>query len=155
VGGGTNWWPPSFDPSRMLLFVPTVDAAGMYFSEDAVYQRGEPYLGGSSRNAESLPVKIAFKAIDPSSGAIRWERVVAEGGAGLHESVGGMLSTSAGVVFGGYRDELFALDADTGRVLRRVRVGGIINAAPVSYRAGGRQFVALMAGHALFAFALP
>ena len=30
--GATNWWPPSFDPERSLLFVPSIDSSDTYFN---------------------------------------------------------------------------------------------------------------------------
>lgn len=34
VGGGTNWWSPSYDPARDLVFVNTLERS-MYFYDDA------------------------------------------------------------------------------------------------------------------------
>jgi len=59
------------------------------------------------------------------------------------------------MIFAGYGNEFLALDADSGQVLRRIRVGGEIKAAPVSYNVAGRQYVAVLAGNSLFAFAVP
>ena len=151
----TNWWPPSFDSKRLLLFVPTVDAAAIFFREEPEFDQNKMYLGSSSRLPTDQPFTIAIKAIDVRTGEIRWETVLAKGKFTIHGIIGGILSTSTGVVFLGYRDEFLALDADTGKVLRRIRVGGIINAAPVSYSVSGRQFVAIMAGNALFSLGLP
>jgi alcohol dehydrogenase (cytochrome c) len=50
---------------------------------------------------------------------------------------------------------LLALDARTGELLWRASLGGQINSAPMSYAVDGRQFVAIAAGSALFAFARP
>jgi glucose dehydrogenase len=73
----------------------------------------------------------------------------------VHRVVGGVLSTGGGLVFAGYRDQFFAFDSDSGETLWQIRVGGDINAAPVSYAVDGHQFIAIMAGHALFTFSLP
>jgi alcohol dehydrogenase (cytochrome c) len=151
----TNWWPPSFDSKRLLLFVPAVDAAAIFFREEPRFEEGKMYEGSSYRVQTDQPVTTAIKGIDVRTGEIRWETVLAKGSWTIHKEIGGILSTSTGVVFFGYRDEFLALDADTGEVLRRIRVGGMINAPPVSYSIGGRQFVAVMAGNALFSFALP
>lgn len=47
-----------------------------------------------------------------------------------------------------------ALDARTGKHLWRFPTGGPIYANPISYLAGGRQYVAIAAGDVLFAFGL-
>jgi alcohol dehydrogenase (cytochrome c) len=136
--------------------VSTVDAASIYFrDEKARLQRGRPFLGGVANNAVNQPALIAIKAIAADSGDIRWESRLAQGALNVPRVVGGVLSTAGGVVFAGYRDEFFALDSDTGERLWQIRVGGSINAAPVSYSVGEEQFVAIMAGHALFTFSLP
>jgi alcohol dehydrogenase (cytochrome c) len=43
----------------------------------------------------------------------------------------------------------------SGELLWRASLGGQINAAPMSFAVNGRQYVAIAAGSALFAFALP
>jgi alcohol dehydrogenase (cytochrome c) len=48
----------------------------------------------------------------------------------------------------------FALDARTGRLLWKVSLGADVHAGPMSYAIGSRQYVAIAAGHSLFAFAL-
>lgn len=156
VGGATNWWPPSFDSKRGSLFVSTVDTGSYYFRGEASYEKGEPlpFLGGSTRRAP-VPVTTSIKAIDVATGRPRWEALLAHGGIETDRGIGGILSTDGGVLFTGYAEEFLALDSDTGRVLWRVRLGGRINAAPVSFAISGRQHIAIMAGRSLFVFALP
>jgi alcohol dehydrogenase (cytochrome c) len=67
----------------------------------------------------------------------------------------GLLSTASNLIFAAASDGTFyALDARTGRELWSRWLGGDINAAPMTYSAGGRQYLAVAAGNALFAFAL-
>ena len=47
-----------------------------------------------------------------------------------------------------------ALDARTGALLWKAALGGQINAGPMSYAVGGKQFVTVAAGNALFAYGL-
>lgn len=156
VGGGTNWWPPSYDEDRRSLYVPSVDAADIYFRDDNVrFQRGRLFMGGVANKATNQSTTVAIKAIAADTGEIRWESRLAHGATDIPRVIGGVLSTAGGLVFGGYRDEFFAFDSDSGEKLWQIRVGGHINAAPVSYAVDGQQFVAIMAGHALFTFALP
>ena len=46
-------------------------------------------------------------------------------------------------------------DARSGKLLWKASLGGQVNAGAMTYEAGGRQYVAIAAGSALFAFALP
>ena len=67
-----------------------------------------------------------------------------------------MLATGGGVVFAASREgHLIALDATTGAFLWRFQTGAAIEASPMSYAVGGRQFVAVSSGNAVYSFALP
>ena len=67
-----------------------------------------------------------------------------------------MLATAGGVVFAASREGyLFALDARTGASLWRFQTGAAIDASPISYSVGGKQFVAVSAGNVVYSFALP
>ena len=50
---------------------------------------------------------------------------------------------------------IFALDARTGDALWHVNLGGTVASGPMTYLAGGRQYVAVSADTALYVFALP
>ena len=67
----------------------------------------------------------------------------------------GVLTTATDLLFSGGREGyFFALDAKSGALLWKATVGGQVSAAPIAYQAGGRQYVAIAAGNALFAYAL-
>jgi alcohol dehydrogenase (cytochrome c) len=55
---------------------------------------------------------------------------------------------------GGREGYFYALDARTGALLWRFTVGGTAAASPMTYQVDGKQYVAIAAGHCLFAFAL-
>jgi alcohol dehydrogenase (cytochrome c) len=153
--GGTNWWPPSYDAQRRLMFVPTVDAASIYFRGEPVRKHGEEFRGGAALFATSQPAVSAIKAIDPSDGSIRWERRLESGGPEVRRAVGGVLSTATGIVFAGYRTDFFAFDAEDGAELWKVHLGGVVHAPPVAYQIDGVEYIAVVAGRALFVFSLP
>ena len=73
---------------------------------------------------------------------------------------GGTLSTAGGLVFWGTDSRLVAVDARTGRELWAAELDGSPG-SPVSYSAGGRQYVVVGSGQAsgrslprMWAFAL-
>lgn len=154
VVGGTNWWPPSFDPLRGLLFVPVDESASLYFRDPATFHPGELYLSSSTEYVAGLPVTMAIRAIDVNTGEVRWQAELAKGGPDVLRFLGGVLSTSGDLVFTGYRDEFLALDAESGKKIWAVRLGGAIHAPPITYRVGSVQYVSIIAGKALFTFAL-
>lgn len=153
--GGTNWWAPSFDPKRKLHFVPSVDAATLYFKGDAVFKKGEMVLGGATRLATNQPAVMAIKAIDPETGEVRWQTRLDENNFQQYSRIAGLLSTDGDLVFGGFEDRLVALDADNGKELWHFQPGGLVNAPPITYAIDGVQYVAYVAGNAVLSFALP
>ena len=150
--GGTNWWQPSYDPKRKLHFVPTVDAATLYFSIDMKYTSGEMTMGGTTRLATNQPAVMAIKAIDPDTGATRWSTRLDQGDFHHYVRIGGLLSTAGGIVFGGFEDRFVVLDSDTGHELWRFYNGGLNNAAPATYTIDGVQYISVIAGNVLFTF---
>jgi quinoprotein glucose dehydrogenase len=115
----------------------------------------------------------ALTAIDVDRGAVRWETPF--GGVtpipGLPANIGspnlGGSMTSGGVVFiAAAMDEVFrAFDVETGKELWHAQLPASAQASPMTYRAGGKQFVVIAAGghgklhtkrgDAVVAFAMP
>lgn len=153
----TNWWPPSYDPSRQLVFVPCSDAAGIYFQTPKLeYKRGERFEGSAASSyAHNQPATAYVKAIDAQTGDMRWQTVLDPGSGDFVWTVGGVLSTEGGVVFAGYRDFFRAFDADSGKELWKVNLGARVRGSPISFSLDGRQFIAVAAGHSMFAFYVP
>ena len=152
----TNWWPPSYDRSRQLMFVPASDAAGIYFkSNDVRFEKGERFEGGTATfYAPNQPASAYVKAIDAQTGEIRWQTTLESGSDNFVWTVGSVLSTKGGVVFAGYRDVFRAFDADTGEELWRTNLGARVRGSPVSFAIDGQQYIAVTAGSSVFAFQL-
>jgi alcohol dehydrogenase (cytochrome c) len=55
---------------------------------------------------------------------------------------------------GGREGDFYALDARTGALLWKFAAGGQVQSGPMTYAIGGRQYVTVNAGNALYAFAL-
>jgi len=163
VQGGTNWYSPSYSPGTGLFYVSCWDDYSTVFvKEKTEYREGKPFPGG-----DALPAGPglwtprvenhyreengygAVRAIDPLTGVRKWEFRMPT----VTES--GILTTASDVLFSGGREGyFFALDARSGAVLWRATLGGVVIAGPMSYAVGGRQYVAVAAGSALFSFAL-
>ncbi len=151
-----NWWPPSFDSKRNLLFVPSVDSADLFFNIDGqTYHAGRSFLASGYQRAHNQPATIADRAIAVSTGQLRWDSTPEIGGAEVPGEMGGVLSTAGDLVFAGHRNEFEAFDADTGAKLWSTPLGGVVHAAPISYMLSDRQYIAIFAGRTLFVFALP
>jgi len=68
----------------------------------------------------------------------------------------GVLSTAGGLVFTGDAEGNFmALEAASGKALWHFQCGASVYSSPMSFAIDGKQYVAVAAGSALFAFSLP
>lgn len=146
AAGGANWPPSAFHPGTGLVYVPATHNPTRYHLETD--SEGHPVtvlsFGGDT------PRTGTFSAIDPATGRLAWQYKSAL------PVMSGALATAGGLVFAGESTgDFLAFDATSGDRVWRFATGAGVNAPPVTYRAGGRQFVAVAAGgHALFNFPL-
>ena len=155
VSGAANWYSPTYSRETGLIYYMAFDGAGTYYmTEEPEYVPGRPYLGGlgTVNELEEFPDSeyvSAVRALDPTTGERRWQYVVQA------KSTSGLLSTAGNLLFGGTRHgNFFALDANTGKELWRLDLGGWVHAAPISFAVNGKQYVSIAAGSALFTFGL-
>jgi alcohol dehydrogenase (cytochrome c) len=152
VTGATNWWPPAYSPATGLLYVPSLEKAGIFFSSEAEYSRGEPFTGSAGQPVPDRAHQTMVQALEMPGGALRWSfRLPPRTGWSV---MGGLLATAGGVVFGGDSTRFFALDAATGRELWRRNIGGVIVAAPITYLVDGHQRVTIAAGRDVLTYGL-
>jgi alcohol dehydrogenase (cytochrome c) len=107
------------------------------------------FLGGVS--IPQTEYYHALRALDPTSGELRWEYRFEQDGAGIS----GVLSTAANVVFAGYATRFYGFDALSGTRRWEVQLGDRIRAQPISFMLDGRQMITIATRRALFTFALP
>lgn len=153
IGGATNWWPPSYSPRDHLYFVPFLDAPNVYYSrspEELPERTGMDPWTGSAWSGGAETIVTGIKALRPESGSLVWQyEMPARRDYG---AIGGILTTSGGLLFVGDYTVFYAMNSVTGKVLWSVDLGRMINAAPVSYAVNGRQYVTIAAGDSLFSF---
>jgi alcohol dehydrogenase (cytochrome c) len=170
VMGGTNWFSPSYSPRTGWFYLTTwEDNGSIVRKEPARYQEGRAFGGGGhttfvpTDGAPNLqfPARGAINtwtdevghsavvALDPRTGEPAWKFPMYD------VSYGGILTTASDLLFTGNREGYFyALDARSGAVKWRTIVGGQVASGPTTYKANNRQFIAVVAGHSLFAFGL-
>ena len=147
--GGTNWYSPSYSGVTKLFYLSVWDFASKFYSGDAPYQPGTHFFGSVPVRLRDDPGSGAVKAIDPSTGEVRWKYPL------YSMPQAGILSTAGNLVFGGTDEgQFFALDAVTGKELWRANTGGMIAAGPVGYLSNGKQLVSVASGNAIFTFGL-
>jgi alcohol dehydrogenase (cytochrome c) len=152
VEGATNWFSTAFHPDTGLFYVMSLEKCNIYTKAPAVWQAGKSYYGGTTRRVPGEAAKKYLRALDPQTGRRVWE--LPQDGRGV--TWGGVLSTAGGLVFyGADGGEFAAADARTGRPLWHWPANVIWKASPMTFLAGGRQYVAIAAGPNILAFALP
>jgi alcohol dehydrogenase (cytochrome c) len=150
LDGATNWQNPAFDQKRGSIFVPAAENSSVFtkLPPDRV-TRGPNGLFAGSGWTQIEPATNQVLALDAANGRLKWKY---KSPFGYHYS--GLLSTEGGLVFGTSGGVCFALDADTGREVWRVTLGGNTKSPPISFMVDGRQVIAVAAGRALFVFGL-
>jgi alcohol dehydrogenase (cytochrome c) len=168
--GGTNWYSPSFSPNTGLFYLSIWDDYGsIYTPQPAEYKAGTVFGGGSPRPFTPVPGAPAVPtlrrgainnwteavghgaviAIDPKTGDRKWTYYMTD----VTDS--GILTTASDLLFTGGREGYFqAVDARNGQLLWKSNLGGQMAAGPMTYQVDGKQYVAIAAGHAIFAFGL-
>ena len=148
LAGGSNWYSSTYSPKTSLYYVNAKERGAIYRKGPAEYKAGTLFNGGGQSEYKGEDGYGAVRAIEVATGQLRWEYK-------LHEVPhAGLMTTAGGLVFGSAGTSFFALDAQKGDLLWRFETGGNISANPISYEAGGKQYVVIASGHALLVFGL-
>lgn len=144
--GAHNWPPMSWSPMAGLVYIPAQNSTYYYRMADGFDFEAGRWNTGTERGGEAArpePPALSgprayLQARDPVSNTEAW-RAPARG---RH---GGTLATAGGLVFWATGSDLLALDAESGAELWSAGIGRGPG-SPVSYSAGGVQFVAVGSG---------
>jgi PQQ-dependent dehydrogenase (methanol/ethanol family) len=141
--GGKNQQPAAFSPVTKLFYVPTNNMCMDYAGAKVSYIAGAPYIGATTPYYPGEGGNMgAFIAYDLATGKKVWQ--VKE----PYPVWSGALVTAGGVAFYGTLDGWFkSVDARTGRVLSKFKVGSGVIGNPITFRGpDGKQYVAVYAG---------
>ncbi len=150
VLGATNWHSVAFSQSTGLFYLMAREDCGVYVKPP----------NWNPRPIALEPGQAVLRALDIETGKRVWEVPQI----GRADSWGGVLSTAGGVVFFGEDSGAFgAVDARTGRDLWQIQVnssaelgdGHSWRASPMTYSAGGKQYVTVANGPNILTFGLP
>lgn len=151
VEGATNWFSTAFHPGTGLFYVQTLEKCTIYTKRPAVWQAGQTHYGGDTRRVSDEKGQKFLRAFDLKTGTLRWE-LPQEGTA---NSWGGVLSTDGGLVFfGNDNGDFSAADARSGKLLWSFAANQLWKSSPMTYSAGGRQYVSIAAGSNILSFAV-
>ncbi len=135
-----SYWSTAYHPGKNALYIPYNDACmeGTALTENAI--------GFSKRNGVMRPgidpnAFMGMSKVDLSTGEIK--RIHSQAAPGN----GSALVTGGDLLFWGDMARRFhAFDADTGKVLWEVPLGGMIETSTISYAVNGKQYVAVITG---------
>lgn len=149
--GTTNYMPPAYNPQTGLFYVTARDQCDIFSTAPQPYEPGHAFYGSAYFPSEEAEPYLGFlKAIDPATGEIKQKF--------QHTSPtwSGVLSTGGGLVFSGDAEGNFiAFDASSLKPLWHFQMGGAVYAGPMAYGVEGKEYVAIAAGSAIYAFGLP
>lgn len=148
--GAHNWYPMAFSPATGLVYLPAKNGQQFLHAPDAKWKYDsnrnnlglDEYDGPLTAKFISMPAPTGeLVAWDPVNQKAAWKAKypVAEGG--------GVLATAGNLVFQGRADGILAAyRANDGKQLWSFDAGTGIMAPPVTYTAGGVQYVTVMVG---------
>ncbi|MBV8581136.1 MAG: methanol/ethanol family PQQ-dependent dehydrogenase [Candidatus Eremiobacteraeota bacterium] len=140
--GNKDQQPASYDPQTGYFIVPTNHNCMDYKAFAVKYKSGFPFVGAIVKMYPGPGgYRGAVIAWDPVAGKIVWSN---------HERFpawGGTLTTDGGVAFYGTMDGWFkAVDTKTGNLLWKFKTPSGIIGNPMTYKHGGKQYVAILSG---------
>jgi len=146
--GAHNWQPMSFNPGTGLAYIPYQELPGYYNDKGVNHESWRSVAfqlsNGIQGFEENIPASAGWSALmawDPVASRVIWQVKTP----GVWNP--GTLTTAGRLVFQGRADGRFlAYDAASGEALWRFDTGVGISAPPVTYTAGGQQYVALLVG---------
>src|SRR3569833_561720 len=150
--GGTNFQAPTYDAKNGLFILEYVSAQGFAQSAPVTYEKGKQFLGrGIGAGPNPVATDQGIEAIAAKPGNIVWKFPMAR--VGLSS---GLVGTAGGIVFAASAEgQLLVLDEKSGKALWHMRLNGPVNSSPITYMAGGKQFLAITASTQLLVFGLP
>jgi len=145
-GGGRNWPATSIDLEHKILFVQMFESCQDYTWRDKTPEEIAKGVNDMQwvlkPNPEAGGKFGRVQAIDLATGKTLW----------MHRRraafASSTMATAGGLMFVGSRDRYFyAYDSQSGKPLWRTRLPASPSATPVTYTAGGHQYVAVVAGN--------
>ena len=148
IYGGHNWQASAFNPATSALVVPLHQLCVDFTGQKVDLKEGGGGYGGES-TIKPMPgtdgMLGRLTAIDLRDLKTKWSHTQRA------MFLTGVLNTAGGLSFVGDLDRYFkAFDVDTGKVLWQTRLGAPLHGYPITYTAGGKQYLAVPAGMGVF-----
>jgi alcohol dehydrogenase (cytochrome c) len=154
--GATNWYNPSFSPETGLFYIPTWENTSSTYRKN----QAPPEFAAGQNFEGTTPLRLVQAGDDVFGSVVAWDPRTLQRKWTFRLSAaspeGGILTTASNLLFVGGRDGQFvALDSRTGKLLFETNLGPSVAAGPITYTIGGKQYVSVQCGNALYTFGLP
>jgi alcohol dehydrogenase (cytochrome c) len=139
MGGGNNFYPSSYSPKTKLIYIPSMSSCNEVTLDPRLSNKAGDWKGAAFRHIQRNESDII--AADPLTGEIVKKLHIP------YVNNSGVLSTAGRVIFTAYTDGTFAAyDDATLEQLWKINVGTGFMAPPMTFEAGGKQYVAILSG---------
>ncbi len=152
-GGAHSWHPMAYDPAQKLVFIPAQNAGFPFIPDPKWKPSPMGFNTGADFGAGAMPADPAVRAatLAATTGAlIAWDPVAQKERWRVDYPGpwnGGLLATAGGLLFQGTASGRFnAYSVKNGRQLWSFGAQTGVIAPPVTFTAGGAQYVAVLAG---------
>ena len=144
--GGRGWPATAYNPRTGVLFMPLNEYCANTTPQPL--DPGQSYTGGGRAEFR----RVAVPNSDGNFGRVDAIRLADQSTVWSHRqrapSTSAVLPTGGGVVFSGDIARNFkAFDETNGRILWQMRLNNVVNSFPITYTAGGKQYVAVATGN--------
>ncbi len=141
VIGGHNWEPVAYDPMKHLLIVPAIESSIEIdpLPKSDMNPKPATFNGGAGFSKTVLGGSVI--AFDLTTGKQVWKKH-------FHSPMtDGALTTAGGLVFIGTPEgKLVAMDEGTGDIVWSTKTASGLNASPVTFSEGGKQYISILSG---------
>jgi alcohol dehydrogenase (cytochrome c) len=137
--GGNNFFPPSYSKRTGLIYIPAFTMCGENTLDQESIKQGIYFARSGIKFTDRSESDLVMA--DPITGEIR------KRAHSVYPNVSGVLTTAGGLVFTGFADgSLVAYNDASLDQVWKINVGTGFNAPPMTFEAGGKQYVAILTG---------
>lgn len=149
--GAHSWVPMAFSPASGLVYVPAIELDVTYTDKGITRANWKRKPGLALDYGVETAIGVPAGSGDSQSALVAWNPVTQKQAWRISTPAyynGGVMATAGNLVFQGQIDSKFnAYDARTGKLLWSFDAGAPVIAPPISYVAGGKQYVTVLTGN--------